>query len=170
MSVYILTSITATYPTSALSSLLWWRTLSQQTPVSQSYHQSALWCTHRSNDESTCGYGWCTSTLVHASHYYLLYGLQAAMNLISSRIVSPFSLLSHIISLISSIASEVLASSKNKTVSNPIFWFFAATTWTSLTKWVISSSVTPPWIYIEPLEILISAVILTLCLSEISLS
>ena len=52
---------------------------------------------------------------------YLLYGLQAAMNLISSGMVSPFSLLSHIISLISSIASEVLASSKNKTVSNPIF-------------------------------------------------
>ena len=136
------------YPTSALSLLLWWRNLSQRTLVSQSYHQNALWCTDREAiiKAQLLRTYICMVWLRVCMSLYLLYGLQAAMNLISSWMASPFSLLSHMISLISSMASEVLASSKNKTVSKPIFWFSAATTWTWLTKWAISFSVTPPWI------------------------
>ena len=68
------------------------------------------------------------------------------MNLMSSGKGSPFNLLSHIISLIKPIASVVLASSKNNTVSTgeEAFLFCLASLLASLTLDLMSCSVMPP--------------------------
>ena len=79
---------------------------------------------------------------------YFLYGLQAAMNLTSVLISFPQILLSHITSFISSMASVVLASSKNSTVS---IWWSALFLWArfsaSSTLLIMSLSVVPPCTY-----------------------
>lgn len=84
---------------------------------------------------------------MHRQWMNLLYGLQAAINFKQVSICFPFTLWSHIISLIKPIASVVLASSKNSTVSNCCSLFFVACNWASFTTLMMSSSVVPPCTY-----------------------
>ena len=74
----------------------------------------------------------------------LRYGLQAAINLRSRDMGLPWTLPSHMISLISSMASVVLASSKKTTVSRFLFRFSFAFSSALCRNFKISFSDVPP--------------------------
>lgn len=71
------------------------------------------------------------------------------MSFMSFGMSLPFIFLSHMISLISPIASVVLASSKKTTVPNLCFLFSTVFFWAFNMNLVISSSVVPPCTYIH---------------------